>query len=399
MRAVRRAFRRAAHLILGRPTGVPPWIRSAQDAPACSGGVNVIGYVHAESGMGQFARLLLRTLAAAGVPFTVIPIVDDSKRSLAVVPEQELSARQLHAINVMCVNADALPSVVGQFPMRLFRRRVTVGYWAWEVATFPAQFTNAGRMVDEIWALSHHAADAIGAGIDRPVRALPLPIEVDDNVGGKVEEGGPFTFLVCFDYYSVFQRKNPIAAINAFKQAFPNEGQGARLVVKSTNAGSDPESAAAVSDAVGGRTDIEVLDSYLSPAEQMALIRSCDAYVSLHRAEGFGLMLGEAMAYGRPVIATGYSGNLEFMHSSNSFLVPYRLVAIGDDNPPYPQEGMWAEPDIDAAAAAMRTVFYDRSVALERAERGQQEVRTLHSPAARAALVRSELSRLGQNIT
>lgn len=391
---VRRVAHRARRVATAAPSTVPTWVRRARSAPSGTNGVNVIGYLNTESGMGQFARLLTRALEAGGVPVTMIPIEDRSKRSEAAAAPQSSEAQPLHAVNIMCVNADALPVVMDRFPRGFFKSRFTVGYWAWEVDTFPAPFAAAARLVDEVWALSTHAADAIARGIQQPVRAVPLPIEVNHRLNVTGPPDVPFTFLVCFDYQSVFQRKNPLAAVAAFRLAFPEDGAGPRLVIKTVNASWDRDAAASLSRATGERSDIEVIDSYLSPSDQMQLIGTCGAYVSLHRAEGFGLMLGEAMAYGRPVIATAYSGNLEFMTPSNSYLVPYSMVPIGEGNSPYPADAMWAQPDIDVAATAMRSVFYDRAQAATRADLAREAVRQLHSPLARADLIKSELARL-----
>jgi glycosyltransferase involved in cell wall biosynthesis len=156
-----------------------------------------------------------------------------------------------------------------------------------------------------------------------------------------------------FDYSSVLQRKNPLGLVEAYCRAF-GPGDGARLVIKTIHADIWPAAAAQVREAAGDRDDIIFLDGYLDSIEMRALFHLLDCYVSLHRSEGLGLTLASAMAAGTPAIATGWSGNLEFMTPENSILCPYDLVEVGPGADPYPAEARWANPDLDAAAGAMR---------------------------------------------
>ena len=187
-----------------------------------------------------------------------------------------------------------------------------------------------------------------------------------------------FLFLFCFDYASVVARKNPIGCIEAFLRAFPEPGE-ATFVVKSINAEHHDGDASAVRDAAGDHPHVVVLDENLHPVDKGRLLASCDCYVSLHRSEGFGMGMAEAMSLGKPVIATGYSGNLDYMTQANSFLVDYTLTAIGPGADPYPPGGRWAEPDLEHAAALMREVYDDPGAARRRAQRGQADIRRTHS--------------------
>ena len=186
--------------------------------------------------------------------------------------------------------------------------------------------------VDEVWTYSEFERRAVEAAVDRPVRVLNPAIPLDRvRPRPRAALGLPdgFVFLYSFDYLSVFERKNPLAAIAAFTRAF-SPGDGATLVVKGVNADSAPASRDALLAAAHGRPDIRVWHDYLDAGNQRSLIASCDVYVSLHRSEGFGLTMAEAMAAGTPVIATAYSGNLDFMDETNSFLAPYRLAPVSD---------------------------------------------------------------------
>ena len=196
-----------------------------------------------------------------------------------------------------------------------------------------------------------------------------------------------------FDFLSTFERKNPLGLVEAFTRAFA-PGEGPVLVLKSINADQRPAQAEQLRLAVAGRPDILLLEDYLDADARDALVAGCDCYVSLHRAEGLGLTMAEAMAYGKPVVATGYSGNLQFMSEENSFLVPWRPAPVPAGAEPYPAGGTWAEPDLDAAAAVLRRVVDEPELAAARGTRAAADIATLHSASAAGAAVAARLTEL-----
>ena len=215
--------------------------------------------------------------------------------------------------------------------------------------------------------------------------------------GAGPGEGRP-VFLFVFDHNSVFDRKNPMAAVAAFQRAFPGRPAGApdapagaRLVIKSINGDKHPADRERLRAAAAGDGRIELIEGYLDAGEVHKLYASADCYLSLHRSEGFGLTVAEAMAHGLPVIATGYGGTGEFLTTDTGWPVPYRLVPVGPANPPYPADALWAEPDLDAAAGAMREVAGDPGLAAGRGAAARQYVLTTRSMDAAACWVRERI--------
>jgi hypothetical protein len=196
-----------------------------------------------------------------------------------------------------------------------------------------------------------------------------------------------------FDYHSVFERKNPLAAIEAFRRAF-QPGAGAKLALKCINSADDPTNHARLLAAADEHEDVHIIDGYMSPTENDALIAACDCYISLHRSEGFGLTPAEAMVLGKPVIATGYSGNLDYMSPQNSYLVDYELTPIGPGNAPYPPDGVWAEPSAEHAARFMREVFEDQKAARAVGERAASDIADTHSMEAAGRSMKLRLDSL-----
>jgi glycosyltransferase involved in cell wall biosynthesis len=297
-------------------------------------------------------------------------------------------------LNLVCINADPMPAVLDRLWPRFTDGRWTIGSWMWEVEAFPPWMASAADLVDEVWTASAHSAAAIGSAIDKPVHTFPLPvIPHRASALGRSDFGlpGGFMFLFCFDFYSVAERKNPFGVIDAFRRAFA-PGEGPHLVLKTINGSDKLPELERLRLHAEGRPDIRIHDGYLDAPDQRALVACCDAYVSLHRAEGFGYTLAEAMLAGKPVIATGYSGNLEFMNDRNALLVGYTMTSIPEGCDPYPAGGRWAAPDVEEAAEYMRLVVDDPARAGALAQQGRRDISERHSPAARVPLLAARLA-------
>ncbi len=328
-------------------------------------GWNVIGYLSSELGVGDAGRLVNQAAEAAGVSTHLVavtaPFSRARHRSLRLLGE-DLRYRN----SIYCLNADQLERTMNPLsdghPRAGSCEGRRIGLWFWEVDVFPNEYVSAARHLDEIWAASHFSAEIISKACQRPVEVVPLPICTPSRPTPLARRhlGLPpgFLFLFSYDFNSGFHRKNPLGLIDAYRKAF-SPGEGKRLVLKSINGHLHQAELDLVRYEVRDRDDIVVIDGYIDSVEVEAMIELSDCFVSLHRAEGFGLHLAMAMAHGRPVIATGYSGNLTFMDDACAFLVPSSLIRVGPGSPPYPEVAQWADPHIDSAVDLMRTVASD----------------------------------------
>ena len=359
-------------------------------------GVNFIGYAQGELGLGQAMRSMVFATLAASIPLVVrkfkasIP----SKQSNGELT-QYFSERCQYPINIICVNPDTLhllPSWVGYSE---WAKTYNIGYWFWELENFPKKWEYATNIVDEIWVATDYVANAMRKSGKKVVK-IPFPLEFSlppDSMNKEYFGINPnkFTYLSSFDFLSSLERKNPQGVIRAFQKAFPSGDDSVRLIIKTMNAGAHPKELKKIESVIGGDSRIEIRDGYLAQEEMRGLIRSVDAYVSLHRAEGLGLGLAEAMYMGKPTIATGYSGNLEFMNETNSILVPYQLVQIGQSDYPNAEAGQWAEPNIDKAAACMCSIASNHSLRMQLGRQASYHMKEHHSFLHTAAQIKASL--------
>jgi hypothetical protein len=355
-------------------------------------GVNLYGYFRAESGVGEHVRTLLRVFDAAEIPAVPIDFGFTRSRKQMLLPFGTATVGPF-SLHLICINADQTPSFFASGPSPLCGTRI--GYWHWEVEEFPDWMAEASCHLDEVWTASRHSQAAIARKVKIPVRVLPpaiAPPEPEPLPETFCFPGSGPLVLSCFDFDSVVARKNPAGSLEAFCLAFPRPGM-ARLLVKSINGHHHPQALADLKERFRARPDTLLIDGYLTRAQQSNLIASCDIFLSLHRAEGFGLMLGEAMYFGKPVVATGYSGNLEFQNEETALLIPWKPTPIPPGCGPY--SGSWAEPDLEKAAAALRFLASDRPENRRQvtalAERARRSILEQHSIAARRQTLRTLL--------
>ncbi len=321
-------------------------------------GMNVLAYFCYPSGLQESAFSYVRSLNMAGVATSCrdVPISMSSENK----KRDQFLGLETYDTTLIHVQPEWYFSVVHERAGLAPRRGVyRIAMWWWETDVIPESWKLASRFVDELWAASRFVADGLRRALDVPVYHIPLGFEVspvrpvDPSFYGV--PAGSFIFLFIFDLRSTLERKNPLGLISAFKQAFQS-GEKVSLVIKISGVANHPEEFHRLQKEAK-KVGAIVIDQRLPRDELNGLIAACDCYVSLHRSEGLGLTLAEAMMLGKPSIATAYSGNLDFMDENNSLLVGYDLTEIETTAGPYEKGHRWAEPSIPEAANAMRWVF------------------------------------------
>jgi glycosyltransferase involved in cell wall biosynthesis len=381
-----------ASTVLSRPAEKP-----GDGAP--QHGVEVAGYLTADLGLGESGRQFVTSLELADLPVTTTTYTRTLSRLGAPWQDREPTPGLRNDIALVCVNADQLARLTKDAGPSYLKNRYRIGLWFWELDDFPKRMQKATRLLDEIWVCSEFNRAAIAPHTDRPVVVVPHPAHAPQFSDTAIEEAPAddvFTYLFVFDYFSVFERKNPAGLVEAYLKAHPTPGE-ARLVIKAINGNQRQQDQERLRYVAAGRPDIVLIDRYLSRPELDYLMHRADCYVSLHRSEGFGQTLAEMMAIGKPVVATGYSGNMEFTHPENSYLVPATKVSVPPGCEPYPVTAEWADPDLDEAARLMRHVFANPEDAKLRGERAAQTIREDFSNEALARVARARLEEVWES--
>ncbi len=327
-------------------------------------GVNLVGHAHGELGLGEDLRMSALALSTAGTPFGIVDFRHGLlSRQDARLMHGSLMDSNRFQVNLIHLNADQLLRAHTTLGRDFFRHRHNIAYPFWELATFPRIWETTLQTVDEIWVASTFVRDAIAASVAVPVHLLPPPLALPAFPRLGREHFGidpaSYTFVFSFDALSYIERKNPLAAVRAFRLAFPAGHERASLIIKSMNARADDPGWRALVAAAGTDKRISLLNATIDRADLLALVNACDCYVSLHRAEGLGRGPLEAMALGKPVIVTGYSGNLDFTRHDTALLVDHSLIPVEPGQYPHHDGQVWAEPDLHQAAGWMRKLVAD----------------------------------------
>jgi glycosyltransferase involved in cell wall biosynthesis len=347
-------------------------VRRRWESRARSGPIRVVGFFDESHGIAAAARMTARSLESLGAEVDRVSV---SGRDFGWLRSfrQKLQASawifQLNPPELVALLAE-LGADQPQGPR--------FGYWAWELPKAPESWLAAGGLVSEIWTPSSYTARAL-KGAAAPVRVVPHPLFMEDFDGVQpLPRAVDFLAVSLFDFNSSVARKNPQGAIEAFRIAF-GEDPNARLILKTQNGDLHREALAALRASAPG--NVEILDATWPFSRVLSLIRSSDALVSLHRAEGFGLTLAEAMAMGTPVVATGWSANLDFMDATCAMLIPSQPTDVEDPQGIYRGQ-TWAQPDVKAAADALARLRKDPQMASGLAAAARRRIMRQLSPQA-----------------
>lgn len=363
--------------------------------------VNYVGYLRSHLGIGEAARNSLVALDAAGVAVRSHDISQDvaAPTGQYALPGRCRLPSGAPAVTILGCNADMLPGVLSRLPADLLTA-YRIGCWYWETPTFPDEWVDRFELVDEVWAGTQFIADAIRQKASVPVVVMPPmvmpPLATRDRAWLATllaaVSHDEFVFLFQFDVASVPFRKNPEGVVAAFAEAF-KPAEPVRLVMKALNGDAAPELMKSLREAAKGQR-VSFLTRPLESTDRFRLLASVDSFISLHRAEGFGLSIAEAMAYGLPVVATGWSGNVDFTHAHNAALVSCDFVRSEVAHGPYPAGTLWAEPRLDDAARLMRRVWIDPVWREQIAQAGKETVATKLSARTVGAAMRERLDQI-----
>lgn len=327
-------------------------------------GVNLIGYAYGELGIGEDVRMAARALSEAEVPFTIINIspgksIRQSDRSV----EQWVGKEPKYLFNIICLTALENLRVYLEQGEEIFAGRYNIGYWPWELHNWPTKWKHCFNLVDEVWASSKHIQRSVKETGTCAVSYMPMsvpsrpPLKHKDSTRKRFGLPSKKTlFVFSFDGNSYINRKNPSGIVEAFTQAFHEDVNNVGLVIKCMRP--DPHNPEWQKILSHSKKDnrIKIIDQILTKDDVMKLYQCCDCFVSLHRAEGFGRGIAEAITLQLEVIATNYGGNIEFCEAAKAYLVPYKLIRMDAEDYVEAKNNFWAEPDIGAAAHAMQDV-------------------------------------------
>lgn len=361
-------------------------------------GINLIGLVRAEMGLGQSCRLLASMIEHTMYPMSLYDFKLGSKllRSEDHSYDQKISQELKYNVNLIHINPDEMRLLYTRLNPEEWDKRYNIGFWLWELEEIPEGWKRYFPMLDEIWTPSEFISQSLRKVTDLPVRTIPYCVKapVKDKYSrsyfGLPED--QFLFLAMYDSNSTRERKNPMGVIRAFKKAFKPENHSVGLVLKVNNA--REEDMKLLHEMMENYDNVYYITETMSKIQVNSLIKEVDVFVSLHRAEGFGLVMAEAMLNGTPVIATNWSSNTEFMDDRIACMVDYSFVTLEKDCPPYKAGAVWADPNVDTAAGYMRKLYDDSSYYEQKATLAKTEVRKKLSMGNAVSLIEERLEEI-----
>jgi glycosyltransferase involved in cell wall biosynthesis len=360
-------------------------------------GLNLAGFLTADLGIGESARCMARAADAAGISLALVDLKLPCKnRRGDPAYIGRLQEDNPYPVNVVHLDPPASRDLEHHHPGFL-HGKYNIAYWAWELPEFPDAWLPSCDYFDEIWCPSEFTREAIAFKAPIPVLTMPHSMSfaapAEPAAALRARFGlpeGVYLFLTLFDLNSYAERKNPRAVLAAFRQS-RLAGAGAALVIKVQNAAGNPQDLAELLAAASELPGTVLITETLAREEVYALEAACDCFVSLHRAEGFGLAVAECMLLGKPVISTDWSSTAEFVTAANGCPVRAPLVTLERNYGPYSRGQVWADPDPADAARWMRQLFSDRALGARLGAAARATIEDRFAPAVIGARYRRRL--------
>jgi glycosyltransferase involved in cell wall biosynthesis len=376
-------------LALGEDIG--PKVKVPRQGNRLAMGVNVVGPIQYESGLGEAARGSIKILESLGLPCAKVPapMVLNTARG-TYYSESELSRKLAYKVNLFHLNGPEMGVVHRHWPRVFSNGQYNIGFWVFELERIPQSWVAFLRGLNEIWTPSTFSRDAIAPFVSVPVHVIPTAIDIHYPDGACRREFGLPEAAVCvmaaFDLNSTRARKNPDATVEAFKRAWLAR-KDLHLVLKISNADKNWQAVRDIRERLKGVEGVTFITEVLPRDKLTRLQAVCDIYLSLHRSEGFGLHLTECMALGLPVVATDWSANRDYLNESNGMPVPYRLEEIAATIGPYEKGNRWAEADVAAAAEKLILLASDGARRKALGAAAKEQIKSLYSVQAVAQVV------------
>ena len=363
-------------------------------------GANLIGYPRADIGEGEFLRQTAWAFIKSRVAFGIFDYHVGAKLSQNDIRlVSHIRSDNPYVANVFHLKPDQVEASVLTLGTSFVKERYNIGFWVWELSKFPELWLGPLEFLNEIWCPSTFVQDAIAEKTSKPTLYMPTSIDFPPPKDFSREyfklPKAPYLFLFVFDFKSYYTRKNPLACIRAFRRAFPKGNEDDGIVIKSMGGDKYPDEYRQLAEEALKDSRIVLIDVMFQHEEVLGLMQVCDSFISLHRSEGIGLCLAQSMLLGKPVIATNYSGNIDFTLADNSCLVDFKLIPVKLGEYQFPEDQVWADPSIDHAADYMRRLVEDEAYRSKMANAGQSYIRTHHSSKSVGEIYRSRLAKLG----
>lgn len=364
--------------------------------------VTLIGYPLGWSGRAEHVRAVWRALNAAGVTAGLYNTggYDQSDRRTDVEFLSRLAEEIPPGIRIYSLNGDEVAGAVASIEARApgsFGSGYNIVFPAWELPRYPEVWARQLDRFDEVWTASPFADESIRPAVRTPVFQLPNACE--PHIGEVYDRSrfgipnGRFAVLFFFDFHSYVARKNPLAVIEAFRRLIAvRPFAPLQLVIKLNNSSRDRgivDDIRSQTATLGDR--VTIIDATLTTNEARNLVRCCDCFLSLHRSEGFGRGPAEAMFFGKPAVATGWSGNMEYMNADVSCPVDYSLVPVKNDEYPHAEDQVWADADVGHAAQMLVRLVDDPVYARALGERARAHMLLNYSDVAIGRRYRARL--------